>query len=183
LTSSNFFCKHAYDRLLNYPQDPRDISSHQEVYFAHVARKYSVSRGMFVLFIKRIPLFLARIPEERTTGNGYQRHKMESVAAQDWYPRNLPKIYTTKVHRHANARPKPRNARRISGGAIRCSQVPVPSDDDDDDDNDGDGSGGEGIVARAIQTREKTSEIPGKEAVLHKSPKRESYRRHGVFES
>lgn len=33
----------------------------------------------------------------------------------------------TKAHRHANARPKPRNARRISGGAIRRSQVPVPS--------------------------------------------------------
>lgn len=92
----------------------------------------------------------------------------------------LPKIYTTKAHRHANARPKPRNARRISGSAIRCSQVPIPSDDDNDGDDNG-GSGG--VVARAIQTREKTGEIPREEAVLHKSPKRESYRRHGVFES
>lgn len=54
--------------------------------------------------------FLAQVPEERTTGTGYQRRKtvpgsVQGVArsrAPSELPLNLPKIYTTKVHRHAN---------------------------------------------------------------------------------
>lgn len=132
---------------------------------------------MFVSFIKKNSIDPG--PGcRRTDDRNWISPPQDGVAAQAGYPRNLPKIYTTKVHRHATARPKPRDARCISGGAIRCNQVPVPSDDNDDD---GGGGGSGGVAAQAIQTREKTGEILGEEAVLHKSPKRESYRRHRGF--